>query len=40
MSTFQEDCKKLEQALDDLVDATGIKKILIWCLNKLTEVLK
>ena len=40
MSTFQEDAKNLKQALNDLIEATGIKRLLIKLLDKLTEVLK
>jgi len=40
MSTFQEDAENLRQALNDLIDATGIKDLLIKLLDKLTEILK
>jgi len=40
MSTLQEDIEDFKQALNDLTEAIGIKRILIKLLNKITEVLK
>jgi len=39
MLTLQESAKNLRQALNNLVDAAGIKKVIIWCLDRSTEIL-